>query len=181
MDNVLELPEDWGRRVRAARAYTQKNPSVKKFAAMLASPGMSYSALRRWEDGGTPTATGRAAIVQRLAEVSGLPPAFFTADLSGLFEDVPEPIRAQLAALQQSVDSQREAVEALVAQRADLHDAIAGMSPEDVVAYFQEILRNEQEILNRLGERVGKRDLEQRAVRSRAGADLPPEAPEVAA
>lgn len=181
MDEEQELPPDWGRRVRAARAYMPENPSVKRFGEMLDNPGMSSSAVRTWEDGKHyPSPMARGAVVRRIAEVTGLPVSFFTADLEGLFEDVPASVEAQLSAIRQGVEQQRETLAELVDRRAEVQAGIEAMSFEELMTYAQAILRGSERVLKKMGDDVGKRDLEQRAVLSRLDED-PPSAPSEAA
>ncbi len=73
------LPADFGARLRAARAYVDKTRD--EFAALLDVPGTSPGNLKAYEGGErTPPALAAPALVTRLAEVTGLPEAFFWGD-----------------------------------------------------------------------------------------------------
>lgn len=75
---VLELPPDFGARIRAAAAFA--NLSLEDFACRLNVAGASYSTLRKYvEQEKRPRPLARAELVRRLAEASGLPESFFLA------------------------------------------------------------------------------------------------------
>ena len=70
-----ELPDDFGDRLRAARAYLDL--SRDQFADELATPGLSSSTIKGYEGGTRPEPLKAAAIIARLVEVTGLPASFF--------------------------------------------------------------------------------------------------------
>lgn len=76
----LDLPSDFGARVRAARAY-KDDLSRQNFAGLMNTDGASASTIKNWEEHGKlPPSLSRPTLVQRLAEVSGLPESFFWGD-----------------------------------------------------------------------------------------------------
>lgn len=95
------LPPDFGPRIRAAAAYT--GLGLKEFANKIGAPGASYSTLRKYvEQGHRPAPLAQGALVQRLAEASGLPESFFLGeaaaapDLSRIADEVAQ-LRAETA------------------------------------------------------------------------------------
>lgn len=74
------LPDDFGKRIRAAAAYAGlgKGLGIEQLADALDRPGMTRSTLRNYvEKGKLPRPLAREAFIKRLSEVSGLPEAFF--------------------------------------------------------------------------------------------------------
>lgn len=91
----MEVPADFGARLRAARAYADM--SREDFAKRLNTSGLSASTIKAYETG--VTAPGPLAVpelVARLADASGLPESFFLGgDTSS--------IETQLAAIEKTV------------------------------------------------------------------------------
>lgn len=130
MGEPLDLPADFGARLRAARAY-KDDLSRDDFATRLATSGASASTLKNWEEYGKfPAILSRPTLVQRLAEVSGLPELFFWG------RDHPTPIEERLTAIEQTLqriqESQAaEVVRDLEAQKqlAEVEKAIRRLRP----------------------------------------------------
>lgn len=95
--NESDLPPDFGRRVRAAMAYSLAG-SVEDFGRQIDRDGMKPATIRTWiEKGRRPDRLKQNAVVERLAEVSGLPPSFFW----GRYEA--PPLEKRLSAIEEQI------------------------------------------------------------------------------
>lgn len=163
------LPDDFGARVRAARGYAAM--SRLEFAKKLDTEDAGEGTIKSWENDPSkrPRPLAEAELVHRLAEVSGLPEAFFTADLAGLFENVPASLDARLSAIQEKLES-------LVGSGAPAPDA-QPKTLEQLLDVSRALYRQQEELAGRLGRDRARRGLESK----RAMTDPPREAPPAAA
>lgn len=81
-DPLPELPDDFGARLAAARAYYgrtthKKDLSRDEFARHLNASGASGSTIKAWETGKRPDTLKATALIQRLIDLTGLPDEFF--------------------------------------------------------------------------------------------------------
>lgn len=122
MDDQSNLPLDFGARVRAAIAYWAGcggEGGLEGFASAANRRGMSAATMRKWmERGHQPPLLAQPAIVQRLAEVSGLDEAFFTAERNGTAVASVEArlarIETELAAQQKELQRRQDALYSLI-------------------------------------------------------------------
>lgn len=121
------LPADFKARLRAARAYAD-DLSREDFAARLNTPGASASTLKDWEAGlRAPAPLVFEALVQRLANASGLPETFFYGDAANQTADQLTAIDETLRQL--ALDIQTRDLEAQ--QRlSDIEQAIQKIQPQ---------------------------------------------------
>lgn len=153
-----ELPEDFGRRVRAAAGYM--GLGIDKFAKEVNRPSASGSSMKAWGRGkNLPRPLSRESLIKRLAEVSELPEEFFWGDAELPTDGVAHALReltAQLAKMDGKLTRIADAVEARPAplKAGDLEELVDGM---------HSLATQAQEIINQQGPRIGKRDLQRRA------------------
>lgn len=146
------LPRDFGARVRAAIAYWGGRGGLQAFAAECGQDGMSAGTMRKWiERDYRPRRGSEAAIVKRLAEVSGLPEEFFTGQGAA-----PQHLEARLAHIEAELQE-------LLEHKRWAERNLRGYTPEEASAFFR-LLR---EMQSRLGREVGVRDPQDRAVMDR--------------
>lgn len=168
------LTADFGARVRAARGYAAM--SRKELAAALDIADAGEGTIKGWEldPSKRPRPLAEGEVVRRLAEVSRLPEAFFTADLAVLFENLPESVDSRLSTIEDKLDS-------LTERRDVIAEEIAGADIEDLTYYLKAGIRGYDRLTKRMAPDLGKDDLDWREALSRSEEDLPPEAPEAAA
>lgn len=107
----MELPHDFGDRVRAARAYKDDMTRADLARALKVSPGY----IKGLEGGKRPDALKAQALVTRLPEITDLPEDFFLGRASNGVAAELAAIRIELETLR--VESARNALE--VIQRLD--------------------------------------------------------------
>jgi hypothetical protein len=119
-----------GRRVRAALAYADI-PALEVWSRLKGSKQRTTTTLDRWKKYGIPT-TQPKSTANQLAEVCGLPAAFFYADFSRLAEIVPVEDADALALTDRGPDPAGTAAARRVAEdRAGQHDEERRQGPQD--------------------------------------------------
>jgi transcriptional regulator with XRE-family HTH domain len=114
-DDLPPLPDDFGKRIRAAAAYA--GVGLEKFATRLNVAGASYSTLREYvEKEKRPPPLARAELVRRLSEASGLSEAFFLGDAEPGGSQLSE-VAEELKAFRSETAARVEAVRQLLEDR----------------------------------------------------------------
>jgi transcriptional regulator with XRE-family HTH domain len=80
---VSDVPDDFGRRIKAARAYAGEGTSQMSQATLAAEIGVSTGTLKALEAGTRAVKDFEApGVIARVSEATGLPPGFFSIDWS---------------------------------------------------------------------------------------------------
>jgi transcriptional regulator with XRE-family HTH domain len=138
-----QLPNDFGARVRAARAY--KNLTREELGEQI---GMSGGWVKNLENGAQPDALKARALLEVLPEITGLPEAF----LLGHSDEAPD---ARLDQMDEKLD--------LILSRLQGRESDTAM----------EIHRAFEDMANRLGREVGKRPPQSRRTDDQTRIDRP--------